>query len=36
MKVTSNKKVTNTEPSTVKNNLKKLQVIKKVTKSNKK
>jgi hypothetical protein len=35
MKVTSNKKVTNTEPSAVKSNLKKLQVVKKVTKSEK-
>jgi hypothetical protein len=39
MKVTSSKKdpkKTNSEPSTVKSNLQKLQVIKKVTKSNKK
>jgi len=38
MKVTNNKKVTNSEPSTVKNNLQKLQAIKKaqkVTKSEK-
>jgi hypothetical protein len=36
MKVTSSKKVTNSEPSTIKSNLQKLQAIKKVTKSNKK
>jgi hypothetical protein len=36
MKVISSKKVTNSEPSTVKNNLQKLQAVKKVTKNNKK
>jgi hypothetical protein len=36
MKITSSKKVTNSAPSTVKNNLQKLQAVKKVTKSNKK
>ncbi len=35
MKVTNSKKVTNTEPSTVKSNFKKLQIVKKVTKSEK-
>jgi hypothetical protein len=35
MKVTSSKKVTNNEPSTVKSNLQKLQAVKKVTKSEK-
>jgi hypothetical protein len=35
MKVTSSKKVTNSEPSIVKSNLQKLQVVKKVTKSEK-
>jgi hypothetical protein len=35
MKVTSNKKVTNSEPSIVKSNLQNLQAIKKVTKSEK-
>ncbi len=35
MKVTSSKKVTHSEPSTTKNNLQKLQAIKKVTKSEK-
>jgi hypothetical protein len=35
MKVTSNKKVTNSEPSIVKSNLQKLQSIKKVTKNEK-
>jgi hypothetical protein len=32
MKVTISKKVTNTEPSTIKKNLQKLQAVKKVTK----
>ncbi len=36
MKVTNSKKVTNSEPSTIKSNLQKLQAIKKVTKNNKK
>jgi hypothetical protein len=36
MNVRSSKKVTNSEPSTIKSNLQKLQAIKKVTKSNKK
>jgi len=36
MKITSSKKITNNEPSIIKNNLQKLQAIKKVTKSNKK
>jgi len=36
MKVTINKKVTNSEPSIVKNNLQKLQAVKKSNKSNKK
>jgi hypothetical protein len=36
MKVTSSKKVTNSEPLTIKSNLQKLQAIKKVRKSNKK
>jgi len=35
MKVISSKKITNSEPSTVKNNLQKLQAIKKVTKNEK-
>jgi hypothetical protein len=35
MKVTSSKKVTNSEPSTIKSNLQKLQAIKKVTKNEK-
>jgi hypothetical protein len=36
MKITSSKKVTNSEPSTVKSNLQKLQAVKNVTKNNKK
>jgi hypothetical protein len=36
MKVLSSKKVTNSESSTIKNNLQKLQVVKKITKNNKK
>jgi hypothetical protein len=36
MKVTSSKKITNSEPLIVKNNLQKLQAVKKVTKNNKK
>jgi hypothetical protein len=32
MKVTSNKKITNTEPSIIKSNLQKLQIVKKVNK----
>jgi hypothetical protein len=35
LKVTSSKKVTNSEPSIVKSNLQKLQAVKKVTKSEK-
>ncbi len=35
MKVTSSKKVTNNEPSTLKSNLQKLQAIKKITKNEK-
>jgi hypothetical protein len=36
MKATSTKKVTNNELSIIKNNLQKLQAVKKITKSNKK
>jgi hypothetical protein len=36
MKITSSKKVTNSEPSTIKSNLQKLQAVKKVIKNNKK
>jgi hypothetical protein len=35
MKIISSKKVTNSETSTVKNNLQKLQAVKKLTKSEK-
>jgi hypothetical protein len=35
MKVTINKKVTNNKPSTIKSNLQKLQVVKKITKNEK-